>query len=122
VTEPLTEGDRDGIEGEGFAVPEDVDEATAEAVATGVDVGIYDTIVMVIPVNSVSLSDVNAIVAGTATTWGEGTTDPEPVKTFPADVPIRRKSQHPSVVNPIKVTSIYPVALETVCLQFKLLT
>lgn len=67
-----------------------------------------------------SLSDVNAIVAGTATTWGEGTTDPEPVKTFPAAVPIRRKSQQPSVVNPIKVTRIYPVALATVCLQLKL--
>jgi len=75
---------------------------------------------IVIPVNSVSLSDVNAIVAGTATTWGEGTTEPDPVKTFPAAVPIRRKSQHPSVVNPTKLTSIYPVALVTVCLQFKL--
>jgi hypothetical protein len=68
----------------------------------------------------VSLSEEKAIVAGTATTWGEGTTDPDPVKTFPEDVPIRRKSQHPSVVKPTKVTSIYPVALATVCLQFKL--
>lgn len=36
----LPEGESDGIDGEGFAVPEDVGDAPAENVATAVDVGI----------------------------------------------------------------------------------
>ncbi len=115
--EGVAEEDADGIDGVGFSVAEDVGEATPENVATGVDVGIYDTIVIVIPVDSVSLSDEKAIVAGATTTCGEGITDPEPVKTFPEAVPMRRKSQHPSVEKAPKVTRIYPVALVTVCLQ-----
>jgi len=73
---------------------------------------------ILIPVDSVSLSEENAIVAGACTTCGEGMTDPEPVKTFPDEVPIRRKSQHPSVENEVKLTRIYPVALKIFCLQF----
>jgi hypothetical protein len=68
----------------------------------------------------VSLSDEKAMVAGATITCGEGITDPELVKTFPEAVPIRRKSQHPSVEKVPKVTRIYPVALVTVCLQLML--
>jgi hypothetical protein len=46
-------------------------------------------------------------------------TEPEPEKTLPAAVPIRRKSQHPSVENPVNVTRKYPVALLIICLQLK---
>ena len=77
---------------------------------------------MVIPVSSVSPSEEKATVAGAAMTRGEGTTDPDPVKTFPEAVPIRKKSQHPSVVKPMKVIRIYPVLLVIVCLQLILAT
>jgi len=58
-------------------------------------------------------------VAGVATMIGLGTTDPDPVKTIPEDE-IVNVSQQPSVENVVNVTKIYPVALFTTYLQFKL--
>ena len=75
-----------------------------------------------IPVDSVDPSVIKAIVAGAATTRGGGTMLPDPLKIFPAAVPMRKKSQHPSVEKSEKVTKMYPVGLVIVYLQFILLT
>ena len=59
-------------------------------------------------------------VAGVVTTRPAGITEPDAENTTPAVVPMVSGSQHPSVENAEKFTEIYPVALFTIYLQFKL--
>ncbi len=106
VSELLPDELREGKEGDGFAVFEGDGEVTPENVVTGVEVGMYETIAIVIPLASVSLSEEKASVAGVTMTIGEGITEPEAENILPDAIPIRRKSQHPSVSNLVKFTRI----------------
>ena len=86
----------------------------------GVDVKIYETIVIFTPVNVVSLSLVNESVTGVATTRVSKVCVPEADNTLPPEFPMRKKSQHPSVENEVNVIKLYPVALFILYLQSRL--
>ena len=75
---------------------------------------------MLMPVDVSLASLTKENFAGETTTRGEGRVEPEALKNTPADVPIVKISQHPSVENSVKVTKRYPVELVTLYLQFKL--
>lgn len=60
------------------------------------------------------------IVAGVATTRGSKVCVPDAAKTLPPEFPMRKKSQHPSVANEMKLIKLYPVALFILYLQSRL--